>query len=295
MILVVGASGKLGGQVAQKLLAQGTPVRALSRDPARLEQLQAVGAEVVQGDLRDSDSLARACRGVEKVMAATHAFTGAATNSMERIDGAGNRALIEAARAAGVTHFVFTSACTGPDDPVDFFRVKYATEQYLRASGLPFTILRPGAFMEDHAERVGRPVVEKGWTVVFGKGEGLANYVAARDVAEVAVRVLGERPRGDIVWIGGPENLSAMDIVRTYERASGRQARVYHVPEGALRVLARIAGPILPVVRRIVDAGLFMESGKQTIDPGETLARYPIRLTSLEEFVQQRYGAFGAR
>ena len=52
------------------------------------------------------------------------------------------RALKDAANAAGVSHFVFTSACTGPDDPVDFFQVKYAIEQYLRASGLPFTILR---------------------------------------------------------------------------------------------------------------------------------------------------------
>ena len=290
MILVIGASGKLGGEVTRQLLAQGKPVRALSRDPARLRGLRELGAEVAQGDLRDPDSLAPACRGVDKVLAAAHAFTGIGSNSMLRVDEAGNRALIDAAKAAGVSHFVFTSACTGPDDPVDFFRVKYAIEQYLRASDLPFTILRPGAFMEDHAERIGRPVVERGWTVVFGRGEGQANYVAARDVANVVVRVLGEPPRGDIVWMGGPENLSAMDVVRTYERATGRKARVYHVPLGVLRAIRRSVGRVFPVMRRIVDAGLFMESGRQTIDMRDTLARYPVRLTSLNEFVQQRYG-----
>ena len=212
---------QLGGDVARRLLALGIPVRAISRDPKRLDALRDLGAEVMQGDLTDPASLARACRGVEKVLAAAHAFTGAGGNSMERVDGVGNRALIDAARAAGVSHFVFTSACSGPDDSVDFFRVKCGVEQYLRASGLPFTILRPGAFMEDHAERVGRPLMEKGWTVVFGRGEGLANYVAAGDVAQVATMVLRDAPLNDIVRIGGPENLSAIEVVRTYDGSPG--------------------------------------------------------------------------
>ena len=289
MILIVGASGKLGGEVARQLLALGMPVRALSREPSRLSALRDLGAEVVQGDLIDPSSLARACGGAHKVLAAAHAFTAAGTSSMARVDGEGNRALVDAARAAGVSHFVFTSACTGPDDPVDFFRVKYGVEQYLHASGMPFTILRPGAFMEDHAERIGRPVMEKGWTVVFGRGVGLVNYVAAGDVAQVATMVLREEPRNDIVRIGGPENLGAMAVVKTYERAAGRKARVYHVPERVLRVVARSVGPVFPVVRRIVEAGLFMEAGGQQMETPDTYVRYPIRQTSLEEFVRQRY------
>jgi hypothetical protein len=110
-------------------------------------------------------------------------------------------------------------------------------------------------------------------------------------VAEVAVRILGEPPRGDVVWIGGPENLSALDVVRTYERVTGGKARVYHIPERILRAIRRIVGPGLPVVRRILDAGLFTETGQQKIDMRETLTRYPIRLTPLEEFVRHRYGS----
>lgn len=289
MILVVGASGKLGGEVARLLIAKGLRVRALSRSPERLGALRGRGAEIISGDVRNRDSLIAACTGADKVVAAAHAFTGTGTNGVTQVDDAGNRALIDAARMAGVEHFVFTSACTGPNDPVDFFRVKYAVEQYLRSSGVPFTILRPGAFMEDHAERIGRPVVDKGWTVVFGRGEGLANYVAVGDVAQITTMILREPPRNDIVWIGGPENLSAMDVVRTYEKVTGRNARVYHIPEPVLQMVGRLLGTGLPVLRRIIDAGRFMESGRQQIDPRETLARYPIRLTSLEEFVRQRY------
>jgi dihydroflavonol-4-reductase len=62
MILVVGASGKLGSEVTRQLLRQETPGRALSRDPVRLQELRDLGAEVAQGDLRDPNSLARAVR-----------------------------------------------------------------------------------------------------------------------------------------------------------------------------------------------------------------------------------------
>jgi uncharacterized protein YbjT (DUF2867 family) len=144
--------------------------------------------------------------------------------------------------------------------------------------------------MEDHAERIGQPVVEKGWTVVFGPGSGRTNYVAVQDVARLAARVLLEAPRNDTVWIGGPENLSAMEVVRTYERVTGRHARVYHVPIPVLRIVRRVARRLQPVIGRIVDAGLFMESGGQQIDMYDTLARYDLQLTRLEDFVRGRYG-----
>ena len=82
MILIVGASGKLGNAVAGKLLAQGERVRAMSRVPARLQGLRQLGAEVVAGDLRDEASLGRACEGATKVFAAAHSFLGTGSNAM---------------------------------------------------------------------------------------------------------------------------------------------------------------------------------------------------------------------
>jgi uncharacterized protein YbjT (DUF2867 family) len=287
--LIVGASGKLGSAVARKLLAKGERVRAVSRMPARIESLRQLGAETAVGDLTDQASLRRACEGVTKVFAAAHSFLGTGRNAMRRVDDAGNRGLIDAARAAGVRHFVFTSACFGPNDPVDFFRVKHSVEQYLRTSGLPYTILRPGAFMEDHAERIGGPVLKGRRAVLFGGGKAPANFVAVKDVAEIAVMVLRQPPRNEVVWIGGPENLSAMDVVGTYARVSGRPARVAHLPIWFLRVVRSTAGRLFPVVERIIDAGIFTESGAQTIDMAETLRHYPLRPTSLAEFIRERH------
>lgn len=289
MILVVGASGNLGGAVARMLLAAGEPVRAMSRVPARLEPLRALGAEVVAGDLVNADSIARACDGADRVLAAAHAFLGTGANDMARVDDAGNRALVDAARAAGVRHFVFTSACHGPDDPVDFFRTKYAVEQHLRASGLPFTILRPGAFMEVHAELIGASVMRRGWTVILGRGDRPANYVAVADVARVAASVLCGPPRDDVVVVAGPENLTPLEIAHAYARVAGRTARILRVPPGVLRAARAVVGPALPVARRIIDAALLTDTGRQQLDTAATSARFAAEPTPLEEFVRRRH------
>ena len=75
MILLVGASGRLGSVVAELLLAQGKAVRVMTRTPFNLTHLKQQGAEVVHGDLRDPASLLRACQGVEQVVAAAMPWT----------------------------------------------------------------------------------------------------------------------------------------------------------------------------------------------------------------------------
>src|SRR5579863_2139308 len=183
MILIVGASGRLGGTVAQCLLAQGKAIRAMTRTPSTLAHLQQQGAEVVNGDLRDPASLLRACQGAEQVLAAVHALVGKGDNNPQTVDEAGNRCLIDAARAAGVKHFIFVSVQgASANSPLEFFRIKYRTEEYLRASGLNFTILRCSAFMDLWAQLIGQPILEQGKTVIFGRGNNPINFVAVQDV-----------------------------------------------------------------------------------------------------------------
>src|SRR5260221_13857481 len=152
MILVVGSTSRVGTRAIPQLLAQGEKVRAMTRTPTTTEavSLRKLGAEVVQGDLRDPASVARACQGITKVLALAHGFSpGQANNSLHTVDDVGNRSLIDTAKAAGVQHFVFISILgVSPTSPMELFRIKYATEQYLQMSGLSYTILRAVAFME---------------------------------------------------------------------------------------------------------------------------------------------------
>lgn len=291
MILIVGATSKLGRALIPLLLAEGAAVRAMTRTPEKADDLKQPGVEVVSGDLRDRASLAKACEGAEKVLAAAHAFLGRGDNTPEKVDNAGNRNLIDAAKAAGVKHFVFTSALgAGADHPVDFFRIKYQSEEYLRNSGLSYTILRPAPFMEMWAELIGKPVVTRGKATIFGRGKTPVNFVSVEDVARFAkIALFDASARNQVISIGGPENLTVEQVVEIFERVSGRQAKKSHVPLPLMRAMRWLTRPINPALSRQIAMGIFMDTADQVFDMSATLQRYPLELTRLEEVVRRRY------
>jgi uncharacterized protein YbjT (DUF2867 family) len=291
MYLLIGATSKLGTRVARQLLAAGKPVRAMTRTPDKAADLKKLGAEIVQGDLRDPGSLARACAGVEKILAASHAFPGEGDNNPQTVDDAGNRALIDAAKRAGVKHFVFTSALgVSADHPIDFFRIKFASEEYLRASGMSFTILRPGAFMEFWAALVGEPIVKTGKTTIFGRGDNPINFVSADDVARYALIALDDpRARNQVIEIGGPENLTMNQVAALFEKIAGRAAQKSHVPLPMMRVMSFVSRPFNPALSRQVAAGINMDTADWTFDPRATQKKFAVPLTTLEEYARTRY------
>ena len=287
MILVVGATGTLGNLVTRALIAKGHSVRALTRNPSKATALAAAGAEVVRGDLRDVESLRSATHDVSTVVSAAHSILGRGADSSEAIDDTGQRSLIDAAKNAGVEHFVFTSVRgASPDHPVDFWRTKFKVERYLVDSGLAWTIVRPTAFIEMHAyELIGKAVMSGRRVVMFGPGKNPRNFVAAKDVAALIVLAIeDESLRGEIIEIGGPENLSSAQVAETFEKAGGRKAKVSHLPLGLVSVLSRAFRQVHPGVSRVMSAGVVSETTDQTFDPTQFLARYPIRLTPLEEW-----------
>jgi uncharacterized protein YbjT (DUF2867 family) len=289
MILIVGASGRLGSVVAELLLAQGKAVRAMTRTPLNLAHLKQQGAEVVSGDLRNAASLLSACQGVEQVVAAAHALVGKGDNNPQTVDDAGNRQLIDAAKATGVKHFIFVSVRgASPDSPLEFFRIKYRTEEYLRASGLSFTILRPSAFMDLWVQLIGQPLVEQGKTTIFGRGTNPINFVAVEDLARfVGIALEDSRARNRVIEVGGPENLTLNQVAEILERASGRQAKTRHIPLPMMRVMAIVMQPINPALSRQIRAGIHMDTADLRYDMTETASAFGIQLTPLEEFARR--------
>ena len=171
MILVVGATGNLGRKVVRSLRASGEDVRAMTRVLARTDELKALGARPVRADLTDPESLDFAMRGARAVVLAVHSLLGRGAEASELVDDTGHRALIDSAKAAGVEHVVYTSVIgASPDHPLDFWRTKARIEQYLRDSGLGYTIVRAAAFMEVHAyQLIGKAVIEGKRVMLAGK------------------------------------------------------------------------------------------------------------------------------
>ncbi len=259
----------------------------MTRMQSKADELKKLGALIVKGDLRDSESLEFALRGVTTIISATHSILGKGDSSSELVDDEGQRSLIDNAKNLGVANFIFTSVFGASlDHPVDFWRTKARIERYVRESGMAFTIIRPTAFMEMHAyELIGKPVLEGRRVPLFGGGKNPRNFVAASDVAELITRVVDDfGTRGEIIEIGGPENLSGRQVVATFERASGKKAKVSTVPLALLRAASAAMKRVHPGVSRVIRSGIVAETTDQMFDPGDLLSRVPLSLTRLEEF-----------
>lgn len=292
MILIVGGTGALGSQVSRRLLAQRERVRIMTRTPGRAEALHAAGAEVLRGDLLDRDAVIRACTGAEAVVAAAHSLFGRGAHASARVDGDAHRRLIDVARAAGVRHVVYTSVYDyGPEyQAVPFFRIKLEVERHLKASGLGFTILRPTAFMESHAHMlIGEPILAGRRVMLIGRGEQPRNFVAAGDVAAVAVQALQDPAlAGETLDVAGPENLTNMDVVRTYERVSGKAARIARLPRGVARTLSTLIRPLHPGIAQVLQLAVLGDTTDQRADGRRVMARFGIEAATLEAWVHRR-------
>jgi NADH dehydrogenase len=259
----------------------------MTRMQSRSDDLKKRGASIVKGDLRDVESLEFALRGVSTVVSSTHSMLGKGEESLELVDDEGMRSLIDQAKLAGVGHFIFISVYGAAlDHPVDFWQTKARIERYLRDSGLDYTIIRPTAYMEMHAYELIGKFVEKGKRVMmFGSGKNPRNFVAAGDVAKMVIAATDDpRMRGEVVEMGGPENLSSNQVADIFARVSGKKAKVTHLPLAAAHAAALAAKGVHPGVSRVIKSAILSETTDQTFDTSILLAKYPIKLTRLEDW-----------
>jgi uncharacterized protein YbjT (DUF2867 family) len=269
MVLVVGATGQLGGEIARRLLAEEHPVRALVRRGARHDDLRAAGAEIVYGDLKERDTLERACRGMAAVITTANSAAKAPPDTPETVDDAGNRALIDAARAEGVEQFIFVSAF-GADasSPVPFLAAKGRAEAHLRESGLDHAILSPTVFMDVWiGALVLGPLVTGQPVTIPGEGRRRHSFIAARDVASFAIATLGNpAARNRTLQLGGPQALTWLDVIEKAAAVAGRVIPVRHVQPfapipGLPAAVSQIAGAMDTYDSVIAMDGLVDEFG----------------------------------
>jgi len=291
MILIAGGTGTLGTQVVGLLRARGLEVRVLTRDP---RHLQGDLVEVVPGDVRDLRAVERAMKGAKTVISAIQGFSGSGGYSPRTVDQQGNSNLIQAARAGAAEHFILVSIHgAAPDHPMELLRMKYQAEQELRASPLAWTIIRPTAYIETWATLVGKPLLETGRTRIFGRGNNLINFVSVHDVARfVEFAVVDPTMRGELIEVGGPENLSMNQFARTFEAVSGKAGKESRVPLPMMRLMALLMRPVNPTLARQIQAGVVMDTHDMSFAPSDTDRRYPsIPLTRLTEVVGRDYAA----
>ncbi len=292
MILIVGATGVVGGMITRELSGQGKDVRIVVRTNSPSEQLARegratsaeelieAGAQPVYGDLRDRASLDAAVEGVQTVISTANSAWRGGEDNPQSVDLEGNRSLIEAARDAGVGHFVFVSAFgADPENPVPFMQAKGRSEASLRESGMDYTILAPTPYMEIWAAVVGMPALQGQTVTLVGEGRRRHSFISNRDVAAFAVAAVDHpAARNRYLAIGGPEPLTWREVVATYERVLGRSISVEFVTMGE---------PVpLPDPMPWILAG--METYDSAIEMDELARTFDVPLTRLETFVREQ-------
>jgi uncharacterized protein YbjT (DUF2867 family) len=237
--LVVGASGRLGTEVCRELARAGKQVRALVRNSTgtgKQEALKKLGVSLVYGDLKDPSTLEAACRGVSAVIStATSTISRQTGDSIETVDVLGQLNLVQAAKAAGVCHFIFISF---PPVATDFAlqRAKRAVEKELVESNLVYTILQP-AFLTETWLGAGMGFDSaNARATIYGSGENKTTLISYLDVAKfAAASVDNVAARNSVIRLGGPDALSPLQMVQIFEEVAERRFTVTHVPEEALR------------------------------------------------------------
>jgi NADH dehydrogenase len=276
MIVVAGGTSTLGTRLVPLLTGQGHAVRVLTRDPARAQHLTKLGVEVIRGDVRDPASVERALRGAGTVISAVHGFAGPGGVSPATVDRAGNANLIGATARTGAAFVLVSVVGASPGHPIGLFRAKHAAEGTLRASGLPWTIVRATAFMETWGTIMGRPLQASGTTMVFGHGDNPINFVSATDVAAlVGLAATDPGLRGQVVEIGGPDDLTFNQVAAIVQEAAARHGTVRHIPRPALRAMARLTTAIKPALARQARAALAMDTLDMTFDSAAARRAFP--------------------
>jgi uncharacterized protein YbjT (DUF2867 family) len=214
MILLTGATGTVGREVARLLGAEGAgPVRVMARDAARASRALGEGFETVEGDFERPETLGAALEGVERAFLLTppspHTFEHQAT-------------FIEAAKRAGVSQVVKVSAIgASTSAPGGFAKWHGQADEALTASGLGYTILQPNFFMQN---LLGQAAQVAAQGVIYQPGgDAAASMIDARDIAKVAARALTEDGHeGKTYVLTGPEALTYTDVARKLSQATGR-------------------------------------------------------------------------
>ncbi len=250
MILVTGGTGFVGSHLIRRMRRENLPVRALVRNLDRARELAYLGAELVQGDIQDIATLDRAAAGVERIVHLVGIIQEAPGVTFKGVHVEGTRNLLQAAKKAGVRHFLYQSALgTRPGAKSEYHKTKWQAEELVRERGIPYTIIRPSLIYgagDQFTLRLADIIRKSPVLPVIGSGKSKVQPIYIDDVTDCLVKaVTTESFLNEIYEIGGPEQLTYEEVMRLIAEAMGINRRAVHMPMAFMKSAARVLETVL--------------------------------------------------
>jgi uncharacterized protein YbjT (DUF2867 family) len=283
MILITGATGNNGRELVRQLVAAGQHVRALVRNPAKVTNLKGPNVELVVGDFDQPATLDAALRGVEKAFL----LTPVAEHFVEW-----QSVFIESAERAELKHLVkFSGMGADAGAKVELLRLHSETDNLLRNSGVPFTILQPNSFHQNILSSA--DTIKAQGAFYWPLKDAAQSTVDIRDINAVAARVFtSSGHEGKTYTITGPEALTFQQVAEKLSAVLGRDIRYVDVPLSAAADEMRKSAMPEWNVRAVTELlGYFASGAAATVT--DTVPRLLGRpAISFEQFVQDHRAAF---
>jgi len=285
-VLITGATGSVSSSLLAALRSRpGVRTRALVRDPAKADALRSDGHEVVIADLEEPDTLTDAFDSVDILFLLTPA------SALEPSMGSN---AVAAARRAGVRHIVRNSAIkAGHDAPNRNGRLHAQVEDAVRASGIPWTILRPHYYMQNLLSSAASVAADG--TLYMNMGEARVGMIDARDVGVFAAKVMEDpgRHAGKVYTPTGPERTTMADAAATLAKVLGRPVKYIALPQDAARQAMLGFGLSRWFVGNVVDYGTIYSEGWGDFVTGDFKDVTGHDARSFAQFVRDFAPAFG--
>ncbi|MEU6416963.1 SDR family oxidoreductase [Streptomyces spiralis] len=275
-IVVTGATGQLGRLTVEALLRRGIPaadIIATGRNIAGIKDLADRGVTARRADFADTDSLAEAFAGADRLL-----LISASVPVDERV--ANHRRVMDAAVAAGVSLVAYTST-THADTATTIIGATHGeTEEYLRDRGIPSVLLRNGWYLENYTSQL--PQILQNGAVVGAAGEGRISAASRADYAEAAAVVLTtEGHTGAVYELGGDESFTLTELAAAISAAAGKQVGYADLPVTEFARVLAAAGLPAELAEVLADADRGMSRGEMYTDSGDLrrlIGRRPVTL-----------------
>jgi len=235
MIAITGATGQLGRLVIQTLLKSvpASEIVAAVRNPQKANDLAALGIQVRHADYDRADTLLKAFQGADKLLLISASEIGRRLPQ--------HRAVIDAAKKAGVGQLVYTSILHADHSPLPLAAEHKATEELIQASGIPSVVLRNGWYSENYLASV--PAALQYGVFLGSAGEGRIASAARQDYAEAAAAVLTKSNQAGFVYeLAGDESYTLAEFAQEIARQFGKNVAYQNLPEAEFKSALVSAG-----------------------------------------------------